>query len=48
MTPEDEARCIVDRALEHGINFFLGLWLDEGGPDATTICRFRSRLIVND
>lgn len=40
---EAEQRCRYDIRWKYA----LGLRLDEDGPDATTICRFRARLIAN-
>ena len=42
--PEAEQRCRYDIRWKYG----LGLRLDEDGPDETTICRFRARLIANE
>ena len=41
---EAEERCRFDLRWKYA----LGLRFDEEGPDATTLCRFRARLIVND
>jgi IS5 family transposase len=41
---EAEHRCRYDIRWKYA----LGLRLDEDGPDETTICRFRARLIAND
>ena len=45
-TPDAEAeqRCRYDLRWKYA----LGLGIHEGGPDATTICRFRARLIANE
>lgn len=45
-TPDVEAeqRCRYDLRWKYA----LGLGVQEGGPDATTICRFRARLIANE
>ena len=45
-TPDREAeqRCQYDLRWKYA----LGLGIQDGGPDATTMCRFRARLIAND